>query len=53
MTQMKNELRRKMEREIEQYQEELYRDEDDAYFRQLDANMIKQQLQLARYQTSL
>ena len=47
---MKKELRQKMELEIKDFQEQLYRDEDDAHFRQLDAERIKQQLYMARYQ---
>ncbi len=50
---MKRELRHKMESEIENFQEQLYRDEDDEYFRQIDADRLKHQLQMARYQACI
>lgn len=50
LDQMKKELRRKMEREIRDFQEQLYRDEDEAYFRELDAERLRHQLHLTRYQ---
>ncbi|BFZ17567.1 hypothetical protein BsWGS_20607 [Bradybaena similaris] len=47
---MKKELRNKMETEIKQYQEQIIRnDDDDAYFRQADADRLKQYLHTARY----
>ncbi len=46
---MKNEMRRKMETEIRQFQDELYRDEDEEYFRQLEADRLRQQLHVAKY----
>lgn len=46
---MKRDLRRKMEQEVRDIQEELCRDEDDAYFRELDAEKVKRELQLANY----
>jgi len=42
-----------MEREIREFQEQLYRDEDEAYFRQIDADRIRHQLNLARYQAKI
>lgn len=47
---MQTELRRKMEGEIRNLQEQIFRDEDDVYFRELDAERLRQQLHLARYQ---
>ncbi|XP_050392120.2 uncharacterized protein LOC126810852 isoform X2 [Patella vulgata] len=52
LDQMKKELRKKMEKEIKVYQDQLFRDDDDAYFRQLDADRLRQTLHLAKYQTS-
>lgn len=47
---MKKELRNKMETEIKQYQEQIIRnDDDDAYFRQADADRLRQYLHTARY----
>lgn len=46
--QMKSEMRKKMEHEIEMFQEQLYRDEDDEYFRQIEADRLRHQLQVAR-----
>ena len=50
---MKKELRKKMEADIQNFQEQLKRDEDDYYFRQLDAEKVVQQLNMARYQTGI
>ncbi|XP_019643707.1 PREDICTED: centrosomal protein of 95 kDa-like [Branchiostoma belcheri] len=50
---MRRELRQKMEEEIKGLQEQLTRDEDDAYFRQLEADRLRRQLNFARYQTRL
>ncbi len=50
---MKTELRRKMEKEIREFQDQLYRDEDDAYFRELDAERLRHQLNMARYQAKV
>ena len=47
---MKRELRAKMEKEIREIQQRIARDEDDEYFRQVDADRLKQRLQLARFQ---
>lgn len=49
LEQMKKELRRKMEKEIKDLQEQLCRDDDDAYFRQLDADRVIKDLQIAKY----
>lgn len=48
---MKKDLRRKMEKEIVDIQSQLFRDEDDAYYRQLDADRLRHELHLAKYQT--
>lgn len=50
---MKKELRKRMEREIEQIQSQLCRDEDDIYFRELDADRQRRQLLLARYEARI
>ena len=50
---MKKELRKKMETEIKHLQEQLVRDDDDAYFRQLDADRVVHDLQLAKYQVKV
>ena len=47
---MKRELRDKMEHEIREIQQRIARDEDDEYFRQIDADRLKQKLQLSRFQ---
>jgi len=49
LRQMKNGLRKKMEREIEDLQEQIFRDDDDAHFREIEADRIRRQLQLATY----
>lgn len=46
---MKKELRKKMEKEIKDLQSQLVRDDDDAYFRQLDADRVIHNLQMAKY----
>ncbi|XP_071965178.1 uncharacterized protein [Antedon mediterranea] len=53
MAKMKRELRRKMETEIKEFQENLYNDEDREYFRQVEADRMKRELQLAAYKTTL
>lgn len=45
----KRELRKKMENEIKQYQEELFRDDDDVHFRKCDADRVLRQLHMARF----
>lgn len=49
LEQMKKELRKKMEKEIKELQDQLVRDDDDAYFRQLDADRVIHNLQMAKY----
>ena len=49
MSHMKKDIRKKMETEIKHLQEHLVRDDDDAYFRQLDADRVVQDLQMAKY----
>ena len=48
---MKRDLRRKMEKEIVDIQAEMFRDDDDTYFRQLEADRLRQELHLAKFQT--
>lgn len=48
---MKRDLRRKMEKEIVDIQTEMFRDDDDTYFRQLEADRLRQELHLAKFQT--
>ena len=40
-----------MEKDIRDFQEQLKLDEDDYYYRQLDAEKVVQQLNMTRYQT--
>ncbi|KAL4227155.1 Centrosomal protein of 95 kDa [Mactra antiquata] len=47
---MKKDLRKKMEHEIQYLQEQLVRDDDDTYFRQLDADRVIHDLKMAKYQ---
>ena len=42
-------LRQKMEKEIITLQEQIARDDDDIYFRELEADRIRRQLQMATY----
>ena len=53
LQQMKSEMRKKMEREIGMFQEQLYRDEDDEYFRQIEADRLRHQLQVSRQAAAL
>ncbi|RUS75234.1 hypothetical protein EGW08_016999, partial [Elysia chlorotica] len=53
MQRLKRELRKKMETEIKQYQEELFRDDDDVHFRKCDADRVLKQLHLARYSAKI
>ena len=46
---MKSGLRVKMEREIEELQDRIVRDDEEMYFRELEADRIRRQLQLATY----
>ena len=46
---MRTGIRERMNRDIQNLQEELARDEDTAYFRQLDADTLKKEFQLATY----
>lgn len=38
-----------MEKEIRDFQQRLFQDEDDIYYRGLDAERIKQELRLTQY----
>jgi len=42
-------LREKMEKEIGNLQEQIARDDDDVYFRELEADRVRRQLQMATY----
>lgn len=44
---MRRELRCKLEREVKEFQDNLQRDEDSAYFRQLEADRLRGKFQLA------
>lgn len=46
---LKQEMRKKMEKEIRDFQQRLFQDEDDIYYRGLDAERIKQELRLTQY----
>ena len=46
---MKNGLRHKLEKEVKEIQEQLCRDDDDAYFREVDAQRLQRQLQMMRF----
>lgn len=46
---MKKGLRQKMEKEIENLQDMIVRDDDDAYYREIEADRLRRQLQLATY----
>ncbi|XP_022092702.1 centrosomal protein of 95 kDa-like isoform X2 [Acanthaster planci] len=48
---MKRDMRRKMEQEVRVFQEQMYRDEDTEYFRQLEADRMRRELQMASYKT--
>lgn len=50
---MKKEIRKKMETEIKDLQDQLCRDNDDAYFRQLDADRVVHDLKMAKYHTRI
>ncbi|KAK7113753.1 centrosomal protein of 95 kDa-like isoform X2 [Littorina saxatilis] len=50
LEQMKKDLRRKMEKEIGTIQSEMFRDDDDTYFRQLEADRLRQELHVAKFQ---
>ena len=42
-------LRQKMEKEICSLQEQIARDDDDSYFREVEADRVRRQLQMATY----
>ncbi|XP_028395507.1 uncharacterized protein LOC114519557 [Dendronephthya gigantea] len=48
--QMQRNLRQKLQKEVSDIQETLVRDEDDAYFRRLDAERLRRQLQMTAFQ---
>lgn len=48
----KRELRSKMEKEIEQLQNLITQNDDDAFFRELEAERFKSRLHLASFQYS-
>jgi centrosomal protein CEP95 len=47
---MQRNLRTKLQNEVTEIQETLVRDEDDAYFRRLDAERLRRQLQMTAFQ---
>ncbi|XP_078258032.1 centrosomal protein of 95 kDa-like [Rhinoraja longicauda] len=47
---LKNELRSKMEKEIRELQEMITRDDDNEYFRELEAERLQRQLQMVSFQ---
>uniref|UniRef100_H2XX99 DUF5745 domain-containing protein n=1 Tax=Ciona intestinalis TaxID=7719 RepID=H2XX99_CIOIN len=49
LRQMKTGLREKMEREVSELQERIARDDHDIYYRELEADRIRRQLQMATY----
>ncbi|XP_063816876.1 centrosomal protein of 95 kDa isoform X2 [Pseudophryne corroboree] len=49
---MKRELRAKMEKEIQELQEMIIKTDEDAYFRELEAERLKKRLQMASFQYS-
>ncbi|XP_053309590.1 centrosomal protein of 95 kDa [Spea bombifrons] len=52
LQQMKRELRGRMEREIRDLQETIVRADEDAFFRELEAERFKRRLQMASFQYS-
>ncbi len=50
---MKTEMRRKMEQDVEAFQEQLYRDDDDEYWRQLEADRLRSQITAVRRATAV
>ena len=44
---MRKELRHKLERDVKEFQDNLQRDEDSVYFRQLEADRLRGKFQLA------
>lgn len=53
LDQMRRAMRRKMEDEIREFQDRLCHDEDAAYFRQLEADRMRDRLRTAAYKTQL
>ena len=47
---MQRNLREKLQKEVTDIQDTLVRDEDDAYFRRLDAERLRRQLQMTAFQ---
>jgi len=50
---MKKALRIKMEKEISELQKRIWKDEDDLYFRELDAERVLEDLNLTRFQARI
>lgn len=50
---VKKGIRQRMEKDIKDLQEQLVRDEDSVYFRQLDADALRKELQLATYKVRM
>jgi centrosomal protein CEP95 len=47
---LQRDLRRRLEQEVKDIQEQICRDEDDVYFRELDAQRLRTKLKLSRFQ---
>lgn len=53
LEQMKRELRKKMEKEIIDFQKRMWEDEDDVYYRELDAERVLHELNVSRFQAKV
>ena len=53
MQQMKKDIRVKMEREIGDIQREMFRNDDDTFYRQLEADRLLDELYMAKCQARL
>ena len=49
---MRSGMRRRMEKDLKDIQEKLQNDDDACFFRQLDADVLKKEFQLATYKAS-
>lgn len=49
---MRSEIRKRMEKDVREIQEQLTNDDDSDYFRKLDADNLKREFQLATYKAS-
>ena len=53
VNELQRDLRHRLEKEIQEIQEQIVRDDDDSYFRELDAQRLRTRLNLARYQAAV